>query len=299
MDNNRLAIDSGELLLTLLRRWKLLLAVALLAMGITVAKAWREPVRYAASATLVPSNDAQLAKSLFSNDFHEGVSIFGIKREVEQLMELMSSQSLIYLVAEQVDLWNLWGIDSTAPTARAQLRATYGGCVSVRPTPYQGVQIEATDVQPERAALLANAVAACADTLMRRLRQQVAQQALAAFERHYCAEQAHLNALADSLRQANAMRQPERALRYSHELQHGVQNLVMLGNQRGVLRVEAEQAIPWLYVLDRAVVPDTPVRQHGVRFVVVWTLAALLLAACAVLVWDWLAAVARGAKRAH
>lgn len=294
MNDERLSLDTGTLLLALIQRWKLLLAAALLAAAVAAVACWREPVRYAATATLIPSTNVQVSKDLLNNDLHESVWLFGHKREVDQLLEVMSSQSLIALVAERLDLYTLWGI---APGAHAQLNAAYHAHVSLRPSTYQGVHIVATDTQPERAALLANAVAACTDTLVRQLRQQIGQQAFAALSRHHRAEQARLDALTDSLRRANAARQHERAVRYTHELQHAAQNLTMLSNQLGVLRVEAEQSIPWIFVLDRALVPDMPAPQRGLRFVVVCAMAALLLAVCAVLGWEWLAQVLRSAKQ--
>lgn len=294
MDDERLKIDTGTLLLALGQRWKLLLAAALLAVAVAAVACWREPIRYAATATLIPSTNVQVSKDLLNNDLNESVWLFGHKREVDQLLEVMSSQSLIALVADRLDLYSLWGI---APGAYAQLHAAYHAHVSLRPTTYQGVHIVATDAQPERAALLANAVAACTDTLMRHLRQQIGQQAFAALSRHYRGEQARIDALTDSLRCANAARQPERAMRYSHELQHAAQNLTMLSNQLGVLREEAEQSIPWFFVLDQALVPDIPAPQRGLRFVVVCAMAALLLAACAVLGWEWLVQVVRSAKQ--
>lgn len=294
MDDNRLNLDTGSLLLALAQRWKLLLAAMLLATVVAAVVVWREPIRYEATATLVPSTNVQVSKDLFNNDMHHDSWLFGHKREVDHLLEIMSSQSLAMLVADRLNLWEQWGIEQSA---HGQMFAAYQGHVSVRATQYQGVQIVARHVQPEQAALLANAVAACADTLVRSLRQQLGKQAFAALERHQRAEQLRLDALADSIRQANAARQSERAMRYSHELQHGAQNMVHLSNQLGAMRVEAEQPVSWFYVLDYAHVPDSPAAQRGWRFVVVCALGALLVAACALLAWEWLAQVLCNAKQ--
>ena len=288
MSNKGVEFDTISVLRAVASRWRLLLAVGLLAMLMLIVSVWRQPTRYSAQALLMPAMNTQGAREMFVPDIQSNVFLFGSKREVEQVLEIMHSRALVEQVNQHFNLSKVWGIDLGQPSGYEQLLAAFRSRVSITPTSYQGIQITAIDTSASMAYWLADAVAACADSLLRSIRQQSARQALVAMERHYAMEQQRLNALSDSVALANSARKAERAMRYSHELQAAAQNMVHLNNQLGMLRVEAEQSIPWLYMVDRAWMPDEPMPKRGVIYVTVWTMASVLAAACVIGLGEWL-----------
>lgn len=312
---NDFNLNATPIIAKIMAKGKLLIIVAVAAFVVSTVVVLLIPNRYEASALLMPQVANQISKEMFTAAKQEGLTVFGEKEESEQLRQIITSRTLKDMVIEQLDLWKLWGIDPNMKHARDKMYNSYNKSVKISSTQFQGVVVAARDQNPELAATIANTIVDLSDTLLRRVKKEIAQKALIAFEKQYNRELEAMVALEDSMRKAmiagavspemqakeitraysgaitsgntdnanklSKLMEPikqhgSKYIRYNYQLEYAAENIVLLGNHLKVLRVEAQQDIPSQFVIDRATVPDKKIAPKRTILVVLSTLAAVL-----------------------
>ena len=136
--------NNSELLGLLLRWWKHLLGVAVIALILSAV--FSSPFiitpKYKSFAVLYPAN----------------IIPMGTETPTEQMLQVLESDQIRDSVVEMYNLFETYGIDPEAQSAKAALIREYQAHVTFRRTEYQSVVIEVLDTDPEQARDMVDAV---------------------------------------------------------------------------------------------------------------------------------------------
>ena len=147
------------------RWWKVLLIVFVLgAIGAGVA-AWCIKPLYKSSAVIFPTNSNRLSKAIM--DYHYSLDFmdYGIERDCEYAIQILSSQRMEQAVCEHFNLMEHYGIPADDEHKLFKLDEQYRSNITVKRTEFLGVEIGVLDQDPQWAADIANYMAAMYDTL--------------------------------------------------------------------------------------------------------------------------------------
>lgn len=317
IESKNFDLNSTTLLQAAWQYRKVLIAVGVLAFIISTVAAFLITPKFEASAIIFPPKANQASKELFTVSQQAGLTTFGETEEAEQFLQVLTSRTLRDSVIQRLNLMDYWGIKSSDKYAQNHTYSIYKEVVKIKSTPYQSIVIEVMDKNPEMAAKIANTIVDLSDSLMRSIKLQFAQKALAALELQYEQTQADMRSIEDSLAMVmqkgvvHLKKQSEeyykeytKALlannrdaikiikdqiqplqlygskyeRYRDEMNYMSQQLTNLNNSLKIYRVEAAQTIPSQFVIDRAIVPDKKAYPKRSVVIILSTLASLFFA---------------------
>ncbi|MDX9852325.1 MAG: Wzz/FepE/Etk N-terminal domain-containing protein [Tenuifilaceae bacterium] len=311
--NNEFSLNSTQIITFFGEKRKLIIIVTAIAFVVSMAVSFLIPERFKASAVVYPARANQQSKDVFSTTLQRGLTIFGEDDEAEQLLQILSSETLRDIVIRKHHLVENWGIDPSDRYARTKVYGIYGDIVSFRPTQYQSVRIDVEDFAPESSAAIANTIVSVADSLMRAAKAQVSIKALEALKVQYEEGLKEMSSLEDSLTAimqngvinfegqtdryhkayAEALVNGNRSgadaiakkiaeiapygskyIRYNEEIERMALHLTEMRENLKVLRLEASQVIPSQFVIDWASVPDKKTYPKKSIVIVVSTMSA-------------------------
>lgn len=324
--NNDFNLNSTPIIQKMWEKRRLLLIVGVVAFVVSAVVTLFIRNTYEATAVIMPPTANQTSKELFTSSLQEGLTVFGESEEAEQFQQIIGSRTLKDLVINKLNLWSMWEINPEDPHANKLMYEMYDENIRVKSTKYQGVAVSVRDYSPELAAIIANTIVDFSDSLMRNVKKQVAQKALEVYEKQYNLELEAIDAMQDSMRNvmmagvtsvemqtkeitraymsaissgnstaANRIDKQmglvrdhgSKYLRYKYLLEFASDNIVTLGNNLKVLRIEAQQDIPSQFVVDRAVAPDYKIAPKRSILVLVSTFAALFFAVFIIVILDF------------
>jgi uncharacterized protein involved in exopolysaccharide biosynthesis len=270
--------------------------------------------QFKSTAILIPSLATQTSKDVIVASRAHGLTVFGDDEEVEHLLQILSSETLRREIVKRHNLMEHYGISPSDKHAWFKTNGMYSNNVSFMPSKYRSVRIEVYDIDPEKAAQIANSIVLVADSLMRKTKQEVAQKALAMLEAQYqqALEESHriedsITAImkrgvinipyqAKELTKAWAMavmagnnsnsQKISKALdvladgggpftRYTTEMQYSSLQLKEIKETLHILQIEAAAEIPSQFVIDWGVPADKKARPKKMVIVIISTLSAL------------------------
>jgi len=147
------------------RWWRVLLVVAVVAAIVSLVVALLIKPLYKSSAVIFPTNSNRLSKAIM--DYHYSLDFmdYGIERDCEYAIQILSSKRMEQAVCERFNLMEHYGIPADARHARFRLAKQYKSNITVKRTDFLGVEIGVLDQDPQWAADIANYMAAMYDTL--------------------------------------------------------------------------------------------------------------------------------------
>ncbi|MBQ0015937.1 MAG: hypothetical protein KBT04_03010 [Bacteroidales bacterium] len=147
------------------RWWKLLTIVFVIAAVVSVVVSLLITPRYKSSAVIFPTNSNRISKAIM--DYHYSLDFmdYGIERDCEYAIQILSSQSMREAVCERFNLMEHYGIKPDDPHKKFKLADMYNGYITVKRTEFLGVEIGVLDTDPIWAADIANYIAEYYDTL--------------------------------------------------------------------------------------------------------------------------------------
>ena len=269
------------------------------------------------TAVIYPTAPINSGKDVLglANNF-KGLSEFGSEEEAEQLMEVVSGNNLRRRVANRLNLWGYYKIDTADTRKNYYFDNIWNENVSLSLTKFNALRIEVYAVDPQTAANIANTIAAEADSsyrASRKIRGIAAHKAIVASKQMAIQE---YNNMVDSLsfyRELGVLDVPnqvkelyrikaqdlaagnkDRVSRIEKELKTlkhysakvfgfesritlKAEEIVNIETSEKVTLLEAEQEIPSIFNIDKAEVPE--VKAYPRRFLVSISagLAALIL----------------------
>ncbi|MGM0474822.1 MAG: hypothetical protein ACQERV_11800, partial [Bacteroidota bacterium] len=199
-------------------------------------------------------------------------------------------------------------IDSDSKYPMTELYDQYKSNINFRLTEFMSVEISVMDKDPELSAAIANDIADLVDTVYNDMKKERAREALRLVEREFRGAERNLEQLQDSLNQLshNLSRRVSledendptnnliRAVTENGALYISMLNLVRNESQivAGLslrykeARLEAEQDLPYKFVVERAFPPEKKAYPNKSLIVIVSTFGALLFALIVLIVID-------------
>lgn len=265
-----------------------------------------------------------LSESMFaSNDLLK----FGGEEEGEQLMQILQSQEIRNRIVLKYDLMRHYRINADSPYAHTLLNEQYDSNIKVRRTELMSIVVDVLDADPDTAAFIANDISNYVDTVMNQMTRERAQKALSLVENEYNQLSAKINLLQDSLKKIRALgvvnyeSQSEalstayaQAVRDNNQiaagqLQRKLDVLAKYGGSYVSLRdfllseskrlslltakyqqakVDAEQNLPYKYIVDKAYRSDRKATPKRMIIVLASTVSTFFLALLLLVIADTL-----------
>ena len=149
------------------RWWKVLLIVFIVAAAVSLVVSLLIKPYYKSSAVIFPTNSNRLSKAVM--DYHYSLDFmdYGIERDCEYAIQILSSKRMQHAVCEHFNLMEHYAIGGDHP--QAKLDKQYKGNITVKRTDFLGVEIGVLDQDPQWAADIANYMATMYDTLCREI----------------------------------------------------------------------------------------------------------------------------------
>ncbi len=146
-----------------IRWWRVLVIVGVVAAVASLVVSLLIKPLYKSSAVIFPTNSNRLSKAIM--DYHYSLDFmdYGIERDCEYAIQILSSKRMQHAVCEHFNLMEHYAIKGANPLFK--LEKQYKSNITVKRTDFLGVEIGVLDQDPQWAADIANYMAAMYDTL--------------------------------------------------------------------------------------------------------------------------------------
>ena len=256
------------------RHWKLLTIVLVVAFVVSLIASLLVTPRYKSSAILFPTSSNRLSKAILAERYSLDFMDYGIERDCEYAIQILSSQSMEEDVCQRFNMMEHYGISNDDPQKYFKLNEAYRSNVSVRRTEFLGVEISVLDVDPQWAADIANFMAANYDTLTSRIQQDRSQDAYRIMQ-DVCKElENDIRALEDTLRKDKSR------FGVAELISNKTKERAELQTRMSQTKVDMSRPVSYKFWLDKATPADKkayPTRAIIVLLGTFGTLALLIL----------------------
>jgi hypothetical protein len=272
-------------------------------------------------ATQQHSFGSQLLEEYRTKDFLE----FGEEEDSERLLQVINSDYIRLAIIAKYDLWKVYDINPQDKEAYAKIGKEFNDNITSKMTKYNSIEISVLDVDPIRAANMANDIASLTDSLAFQLRSDRARNAYNSALISYKELDASTKVIQDSIRVLQELgvydyeNQVEQLTRqygaalakgrddrasvikkeldflakygaaYTHlKLQHydNVQKLNLYNKRLELMKIDVDTKLPAKFVVNYAAVADK--KSYPIRWLIVAvsTVSTLIFATIFLLVWD-------------
>jgi uncharacterized protein involved in exopolysaccharide biosynthesis len=161
--------------------------------------------KYASKVVLYPSTINSISGVVLSdNQFKDKDALeFGQEEQAEYALQILGSSPLMNKVIQHFDLMRHYGIDPTGAYPYTQLERHIKSNISFRRTELLSIEIQVLDKDPNKAAEIANYIAASLDTAKTEIQRQVASKAYQIVEKEYRLKLEEVETLKDAIDQMN------------------------------------------------------------------------------------------------
>ncbi len=264
--------DYNTTILFFKKWWKLLMWVFIIALAASIVVSLLITPRYKSTATLFPTNSNRLSKAIM--DYHYSLDFmdYGIERDCEYCIQILSSESMERDVCKRFNLIEHYGINPNDPHKMFKLHEQYRGNVNVRRTEFLGVEVSVLDVDPQWAADMANFIAANYDTVCHRIHHARACNAADIMQGVCNQMEQEIRDLQDSLR-----RTPQYQLGITQLISEKCHELADLQTRAAQTKVDMDENVSYKFMLDEAVPADKKAYPKRIIIVALGTLGAVVM----------------------
>jgi uncharacterized protein involved in exopolysaccharide biosynthesis len=264
--------DHNTTILFFKKWWKLLMWVFIIALAASIVVSLLITPRYKSTATLFPTNSNRLSKAIM--DYHYSLDFmdYGIERDCEYCIQILSSESMERDVCKRFNLIEHYGINPNDPHKMFKLHEQYRGNVNVRRTEFLGVEVSVLDVDPQWAADMANFIAANYDTVCHRIHHARACNAADIMQGVCNQMEQEIRDLQDSLR-----RTPQYQLGITQLISEKCHELADLQTRAAQTKVDMDENVSYKFMLDEAVPADKKAYPKRIIIVALGTLGAVVM----------------------
>ncbi len=251
------------------RHWKLLTIVFVVAFAISIVASLLVTPRFKSSVVIFPTSSNRLSKAILADRYSLDYMDYGIERDCEYAIQILSSQSMEDDVCRRFNLIEHYGIDGSDPQKLFKLHENYRANVNVRRTEFLGVEVSVLDVDAQWAADMANYIAANYDTICSRIQHDRAHDAYSIMN-DVCAEiENDIRALNDTLRHDKS--------RYdvAELIGNKTKELAELQSRMSQTKVDMSRQVSYKFWLDQATPADKKAYPKRAIIVLLGTLGAL------------------------
>lgn len=327
-DTLKYNFNSSDLLYKIYSHRKVILIISSIALVISTIISLLITPKYQASTVLFPAPSISISRSLLSSTANiQKNSMFGEDEEVEQILQVLSSEELQMNIVKRFDLINHYEIDPNDPHIHTELNKKWKKNITFGRTQFMAIEISVLDKDPKLAAKIANAIASTIDTVMSKMEKERSLKAYNIAKSEYFEREKQVQFLADSVKklmklgvfdvstqtlslykgltQALTKGNYKAAEAIEKKIaimaQYGSTFLAvksMLDNQNYQLsilntkcneaKVDAEQSLTHIYVVDRAYQPDKKAYPKRLLIILISTISTFLLSILLIIILDTL-----------
>lgn len=251
---------------------------------------------------------------------------FGEQTETERMLQILRSGRIKNYIINKYDLMKHYDIDVASRYPYTQLHKKVKKNITFRRTEYNSIEIVVLDTDSQIAADIANDIVTYIDSIMHQIQHERALEAFRIAEKEYLAAQQEVERLNDSLQEirgfgvldyesqvaslseayTNALAQSnDEALneinkkfyllsRYggiyielSKKLENEIERLAQLKNKYVAYKINMEQTIPQVYIIDPAAASEMKAVPKRSLIVIVSTLSTFALALLLLLIIEY------------
>ncbi|MCX7863126.1 MAG: hypothetical protein N2449_09055 [Bacteroidales bacterium] len=269
------------------------------------------------------SNESVSYSVFAENSQTKGITRFGENEEVEYFLQVLNSDEIKDYITKRFNLYEHYNIDTLSyKYPKTKLTRKWENNVSFRKTEFLSIEIEVFDHDPKYAANMANAIAEYADTLMNKIKHERSKKAYEIVKKEYFDALAQLQYMQDSIQKirklgvinydaqsevysdayaqalakgnmqgAKLLEEKFRVLSeyggiyqtFDEMLTYEAKRIVALKEKYIQAKVDAEQFIPYKFIVSKADIPEK--EYYPIRWLIIvggllssWLLLTVILA---------------------
>jgi len=175
--------------------------VAAFCLSLTIKNKYRSVVIF------YPTTTNSISKALLetSPGNRQDFLAFGEEEQAEQSLQILQSDAIRDWVIVQYDLYNHYNINPNGANSKTKIFKEYNGNVSFRRNEFNAVEISVLDTDPEKAAGMANDIAARHDTIKNKIQKERAMEGFKIVEAEYNKVRNEIKLINDSLNKIRAL----------------------------------------------------------------------------------------------
>ncbi len=300
--------NSVDLLIYIWKKRWILLGVGFIAGIASIIISLTITPMFNASVIMFPTSSASISKELLVQNYsgRQSVHGFGEEEQAEQLLQVLNSEPIRTRIIDKYNLMEHYEIDPEGKYPMTELFEHYSSNINFRLTEFMSVEISVMDKDPVLAADMANDISDLVDTVYNEMKKERAREAFRLVEREYREAEKNLVVLRDSMDQVsghlskkiNTSGDPTNNLikAFSENGALYISMLNLVRNEAQIVaglslrykeaRLEAEQNLPYKFVVERAFPPEKKAYPKKSLIVIVSTFASLLFALIVLIVID-------------
>ncbi len=300
--------NSVDLLIYIWKKRWILMTVGLVAAVAAVIVSILITPLFEASVIMFPTSSASISKELLVQNYsgRQNIHGFGEEEQAEQLLQILNSEPIRTRIIDKYNLMEHYEIDPEEKYPMTKLFEQYKSNINFRLTEFMSVEISVMDKDPELSAIIANNISDLVDTVYNHMKKERAKEALRLVEREFLDSEKDLVILRDSFELLSTQISSEiktsgdptnnliKAISENGALYISMMNMVRtetqvvagLGLRFKEARLEAEQDLPYKFVVESAFPPEKKAYPNKSLIVIVSTFATLLFALIVLIVID-------------
>ena len=194
--------NTSNILLVIVRWWKILLLVAVASAVLSVAVSFLIQPQYKSTVVMMPTASNAVSQMLMvNNNYNEFLDAtqFGNDMKIDQMLQILNSRQMKTHLIEKFNLLEHYSIKKSEKYWEDKVYKTVAEKCRFSRTNFLGAEIIVYDTDPVWAADIANEIAAYYDTLKRSIIQQRSKESFAVMEDAIAKTEAYIQTLVDSL----------------------------------------------------------------------------------------------------
>ena len=195
--------NSGNIILDLYkwRRPLLLFTFIAVVLGAIVSSPLIITPTFKSTAVIYPTTTNSISQALLTehNPYRKDVLEFGEELEAERLLQVLNTDEMRNRIIQEFDLFEHYEINPEAEHANTWMSLAYNENFSFKRTELMSIKLDVLDEDPELAAEMCNRIVDLVDVVVKRIKQERAEQAIVILEKRDVSLSDRLFSIHDSL----------------------------------------------------------------------------------------------------
>lgn len=193
--------DTLDIFVFLWKKRKPLIIITVLGIIVSVVVSLVLDNQYKATTVLFPTTFISPSTSLLHKNVNQETDpmIIGDEDDLERLIQLLNSDYITNRIIQKYNLVEHYGLSYDDPHLKTKMGKIYQANVSFKKTQYQGVTVSVIDIEPQKAADMANDIASLVDSLIMNMQKQRLEEEYNVALSAYKSEEKFILKLEDSL----------------------------------------------------------------------------------------------------
>jgi uncharacterized protein involved in exopolysaccharide biosynthesis len=199
---------SSEGIISFILKWWLhILIVTFIGLVSSLVISFTIKNKYKSTVIFYPTTTNSISKALLETSPGGKVDFlaFGEEEQAEQSLQILQSDEIRDWVIGNYDLYKHYKINPQSKDAKTKIFKEYNGNVSFRRNEFNAVEITVLDTDPNKAAGMANDIAARHDTIKNKIQKERAREGFKIVEVEYNRLNAEIKLMTDSLDKIRAL----------------------------------------------------------------------------------------------